>query len=162
MWRAKLDRMMAELPEKYLQPRPANPEDFMQVPPGSKPVSQITEEERRLIGVYHQLIDVFRMEEEAHDVLHGQVEDGLSLEICKKHRAQALHREAELEIISLIFTRSLLERLGFENDYIVNGSDVYAVPSVAAEIAREEVVEDQPAPDDFDNFGPDPWSGIKH
>ena len=147
MWRAKLQRMMDELPEKYLQAGPSDPEELALIPPGSKQVSRLTEEEIRLDGVCRQLWDMAHLEAEAHRALHGQDESKHPPEACLRHSKQMFYKEEEIQMISDALMRSLHERLGFENDYAIIGHDVYAIPSAFDEALKaiETDTEDDPA-----------------
>ncbi len=159
MWLAKLKRMMDELPERYLQPEAGDPEELALIPPGSKPVSQLTEEEQRLDGVCRQLYDMAELEFDAHKALHGQDESTHPPGACLKHNAQMRLREEEMELVWGILMRSLNERLGFENDHVVDGHDVYAIPSILTSgvVVRDirDVLEE--LPDDVDIPGFRGW-----
>ena len=162
MWLAKLQRMMDELPEKYLQAGPSHPEELKLIPLGSKPVSQLNEEEKRLDGGCRQLWDMANLEAEAHDALHANQHPS---EVCLRHQAQMFHREEEIQMISAILVRSLSERLGFENDYAIAGHDVYAISSVldeAVKMMRQESGNDRSMPDGMNIPGLRGWSGTKH
>ncbi len=130
MWRAKLQRMMDELPEKYLQVDPESPNELMPLPPGSKPAGPLTDEEIRLDGVCRQLWEAAILEGEAHRALHGQDFRKHPPEACLKHNQGMVLREQEIQLVSGILLRSLGERLGFENGYAIKGHDVYTVPPV--------------------------------
>lgn len=168
MWLAKLKRMMDELPEQYLQARPGDPEELALILPGSEPVGQLTEEEKRLDGVCCQLWNAANLEAEAHKALHhsqGQDESQHPPEACLRHKAQMDHREEEIQMISAILMRSLIERLGSENDYVVAGHDVYAIPSVLDEVLKmlkQGIRDDEPMPDDMGIPGFRGWPGTKH
>lgn len=155
MWLAKLKRMMDELPEQYLQPYLVNPEDFSLIPVGSKPVSQLTEEEKRLRGVVCQLNDSILREDEAHRALHDQGMAGHSQEACFNYQNKMMLKEKEVEVIAEIFYRSLEERLGYENFFIIDGYDIYAVP-------YKKVTCNQPMPDDFNIPEFNDWPKTKH
>ena len=146
MWLAKIKRMMDELPEQYLQPKPVDPEAMMLIPPGSKPVSQLTEEEMRLNGVARQLNDTALLEHEAHIALYGQDESEHPLEACRKHNEQIRSRDEELEIVLDILIRSFKERLGFENEYIIDGYDIYVIAFLTVEVMEPDTdTKDEPA-----------------
>ena len=165
MWLAKLKRMMDELPEKYLQAGPSHPEELKLIPLGSKPVSRLNEEEKRLDGVCRQLWDAALLEADAHQALHGEDTSKHPPEVCLRHQAQMFHREEEMQMISAILVRSLSERLGFENDYAIAGHDVYAIPSVldeAVKMMRQESGNDRSTPDGMNIHGLRGWSGTKH
>jgi len=153
MWLAKLKRMMDELPEKYLQVKPADPQILTLIPPGSKPVSQLTEEEKRLDGVFHQLLNSANLETEAHIALYGEDESKHPPEACRKYNDQMESRDEEMQIISAILRRSLRERLGFENEYIINNYDVYAIPNIEGgniiDVIFHETGDEPEIPDDI-------------
>lgn len=130
MWCAKLKKMMDELPERYLQPEPVSSGAMMLIPPGSKPVSQLMEEEKKLNGVYNQLWDAACREAEAHSTLYGEDESKHPPEACRKFAEQMRPREDEMQLVLDIFAMSLKERLGFENEYIIDNYDVYAIPAL--------------------------------
>ena len=162
MWLAKLQRMMDELPEKYLQAGPSDPEELALIPLGSELVSRLTEEEKRLDGVCRQLWDMVQLEVEAHNTLH---ENQYPSEVCLRHNAQMCHREEEMQIISAILVRSLSERLGFENDYAIAGHDVYAIPTILDEALRamkQKPGNEPEMPDGMNIPGLRGWSGTKH
>ena len=162
MWLAKLQRMMDELPEKYLQAGPSDPEELALIPLGSELVSRLTEEEKRLDGVCRQLWDMVQLEVEAHNTLH---ESQHPSEVCLRHHAQMLHREEEMQIISAILVRALSERLGFENDYAIAGHDVYAIPTILDEALRamkQKPGNEPEMPDDMGIPGFRGWPEIKH
>lgn len=127
MWLAKLKRMMDELPEQYLQAKPGNPQALEFIPPGSKPVSRLTEEEKKLDGVCRQLWAAGNLEFKAHMALFGPDESKHPLEACQKHNEQTNVRDEEIQLISAILLRSLRERLGFESEYVVDGHDIYVL-----------------------------------
>ena len=151
MWLAKLKRMMDELPEKYLQANPADPQALMMIPPGSKPVGRIIEEEKRLDGVCRQLWDMALLETDAHRALHGENTSKHPPEACRKHNEDMRNRDQELQIISAILLRSLKERLGFENEYVIDNDDIYAIPNLldGLQILAQDLSEDQATPDDM-------------
>ena len=163
MWLAKFKRMMDELPETYLQPKPADPRAFMMIPPGSKPVGRVTEEEKRLDAVFRQLWASAHLEYEAHMALYGADESKHPPEACRKHGEQMKPRDEEMQIISAILLRSLRERLGLENEYVIHNHDVYAVPILpdGLQVLVQDFETDQPMPDDMDISGID-WPETKN
>lgn len=156
MWLAKLQRMIDELPEQYLQAGPGDPEAMMLIPPGSKPVSQLTEEEKRLNGVYNQLWDAAHLEFEAHVALYGEDESKHPPEACRKFAEQMRPRDEEAQLVSAILARSLKERLGFENEYIIDNYDVYAVSPNPITLMIQDIG-DEEIPYDADIPGFNGW-----
>lgn len=126
MWLAKLQRMIEELPDKYLEPKPLDPQDKALLSLDSKPIGQITEEEKRLYGVSRQLYDSLCLEAEANQALHEQ---GTlhSSDVCRRFHEQMSLKEEELALVISIVLRSLGERLGFEDEYVIDGYDIYIV-----------------------------------
>lgn len=157
MWRDKLKRMMEELPEKYLKPKPIGSEAKMLIPPGSKPVSQLTEEEKRLDGVFRQLYDLAHLEYEAHNALYGEDENMHPEEACHKFNKQMQPRGEEMRLVSAILRRSLKERLGFENEYLTDNHDVYSVPPLEVQVVFHEPGDEPDIPDEVDIPGFKGW-----
>ena len=118
--------MIAELPEKHLEPKPIDPQDKFILPPNSKPVSQITEEEKRLYGICRQLGDSFNQELEAYTSLRINNKEH-SPDVCQRFSEQMMIKEDELFLVSGILLRSIEERLGFEREYVIDNLDIYAV-----------------------------------
>ena len=126
MWLAKLKRMMDELPDKYLEPKPLEPEDKLLLSLNAKPIGQITEEEKRLYGVSRRLEDAMVLEEEAHQALHIENEDHSS-ELYERLYSDMERRRYELMTVVSVLLMSLGERLGHDNAYMIDGDDVYAI-----------------------------------
>ena len=162
MWLAKLKRMLDELPEQYLQPVPVDSEAVILIPPGSKPVSRLTEEEKRLYGAYNQLCDAVCREAEAHRALYGQDDSKHPPEACHKFAEQMRPRDEEAQLVLAILARSLKERLGFENEYIIDNHDVYAVPYITIALMGGDTGNDQSMPDDMNIPGLSGWPETKH
>lgn len=153
MWLAKLNRMMDELPGEYLQPLAANPEISELIPPGSQPVSRLTDEEKGLYGVYRQLGDFVKREDEAHIALHHQGDNQHSVDASCAEHAVALEAKAdEAGLIIAILMLSLKERLGGGRDYIFDGYDIYTISDQDVEVVPEGL--EIPDPDD--------WPETKH
>ena len=136
MWLAKLAKMMNELPEKYLEPQPLDPKDKVLLPPDSKPVGQTTEEEKRLYGVCRQLRDSLCLEDETHQALHEQ---GMphSPDVCQRFGEQVDLKKEELMLVMGILLRTLGEHFGFENDYMIDGYDIYTVTETMIAVASQ-------------------------
>lgn len=134
MWLAKFQRMVDELPDKYLEPQPLEPQDKALLLPDSKPVGQLTEEEKRLYGVSLQLHDSLVLEEEAHQALRQQ-ETAHSPDVCDRVHKDMYRRQSEIMLVLGIVLMSLGERLGFD-DYMIDGYDIYAVPEAVNECSR--------------------------
>lgn len=162
MWRDKLTRMMDELPEKYLQAGQSDPEELSLIPSGSKPVSQLTEEEKRLDGVYRQLWDMALLEADAHKALYGEDESKHPLEACRKHNQQMVIRDQEIQLVIGILMRSLKERLGLENEYVIDHHDIYVVSPDPITLMVQDIGDDEPMPDDMGIPGFRGWPEIKH
>ena len=123
-WFVKIERIMSELPDKYLEPRPLNLENRTIIPPGSQPIGQLTEGEKRLMGVFHQLFDSLHLEVEAHNALHEQ-DTSHSPQVCREFYKQRAQKDRELWLIINNAVGSLKERFGVENEYLIDGHDVY-------------------------------------
>ena len=145
MWLAKLARMMDELPEKYLEPLPLDPQDKAFLSPDAKPVGQITEEEKRLYGVSRQLHDSLRLEDEAHQSLHEQGMLHLP-DVCRRFNERAFLKEEECTLVMDILLRTMGERLGPENIYRINGYDIYMVTEdmIAMQIDASDLMGEWP------------------
>lgn len=135
MWLAKLQRMMNELPEKYLKPYPCDMQSMAMLPPDARPVSQITEEEKRLYGVANQLMDKIDLDDNAHEDLSGRRHK--INESCLEHSIKQTIAEDEVSVVRSLLNRSVRERLGSEKDYLIDGYDVYAVPCLTFERMRQ-------------------------
>ena len=123
MWLAKLNRMMTELPDKYLVPQPF---DALAVD-GAKLVGQLSEEEKRLLGVCYQLGAKMELEAEAHNALYGNP-DHIMTELCLRHKIQECLVQGDLSLICGILCKSIAERLSlFESDFLYDGFDIYAI-----------------------------------
>lgn len=153
MWFDKIKRMMDELPEQYLQPKTVDPEIMKLILHDLKPVSQLTEEEKRLTGVGQQLADVIKREVEAYQVLHRNDDSEHSLEAWERFVDRILFIKDELKLVSDTFLISLRERLGIENYYVADGHDIYAI------LHNEQVASEVPDIFDFDSI---PWPKTKH
>jgi len=151
MWLAKLERMMKELPEEYLEPEPIDPEDAALIPAGSEPISQLTEEEKRLNGVYRQIENLIILEEEAHEELHRQSHVTISPDVCQDHKMHMFLLEEEMVLVLSILMRSMEERLGFGSDYTIDGDDIYAIPSSLS---------DDTGPGPVPKFNPFPFKSV--
>lgn len=120
----KLDRMMAEVSEKFLAPEKI---DFTEsLPPDLRLVGQLTEAEKRLLGVIRQLEDKLNLEDQAHDVLHSDPQHDTSS--CQIYNEKRLLADQFLSVCAAILLETLRGRLpGTENCmFLFDGDNVYA------------------------------------
>ena len=125
-WFDRLNRMMAEVPDRYLEPRVFD----VSLVPGSKLVGQLTEEEKRLLGVFYQISEKINLEGEAHQALHAMGDHTIN-EGCLSYNIRQQIQEDELMLVGHMLFRSVAERLSMpESDFIFDSYDIYAIEMV--------------------------------
>lgn len=119
-----LEKVMAEVPDVYLQPEePREP-----LPSDAKLVGQLTDYEKRLLGVVRQMEEEMDCEDNAHEALHSS---GNSHEIsdCEEYNVRTAIADAKYSTVLTLLLIELRERLGLpENMFAFDGENIYSLP----------------------------------
>ena len=128
MWLLKLKRMMDEVPQEFLEPRYFEGS----LSPEKKLVGQLSDEEKRLLGVVYWLQRKMELEIEAHEILHD--DPNYPLEDCLKFSIGQYPCECEAHLVSRILVSSIQERLSLhQSDFFFHGYEIYSSPNPVIE-----------------------------
>lgn len=131
MWLSKLNRMLEEVSQEFLEP---DYQGSLEVS-GARLVGKLNKGETRLFGLVRQLENKMDLDLNTHEALHS--DPSHSDESCIKFGIGQLIQEAELDCVNEILTLSLRERLNLhESEFYFNGHDIYAYPQAIIEGIR--------------------------